>query len=188
MWGGRLIGWIAAFALVVIAALAQASGARAATNWVVTNNGDGAPTCPSASQCTLRGAVSAASSSDTITVPAGIYTLTGPSIPISGKNLQIAGPSGAAATTVTRTGAGGLFAITGDSTISFSGLTLTNADNTSNGAISIDGSHVSLANMIVSGNHPPAGSGGEGAVQVGGANPTTLSVTGSTFSLNRAGS
>ena len=63
-------------AAVVLAILAVAPAASAAT-WTVTTTADPvSPTCPSATDCSLRGAIAAATDGDTVVLGAGTYALT----------------------------------------------------------------------------------------------------------------
>jgi hypothetical protein len=179
-----------ALAVAVLAVIAVPATASA-TDWLVTNTGELAtPVCPSAGSCTLRGAVTAANggSGDTVTVPAGDYSLSTAEVPITA-SMRIVGPSGPAATKVTQLGAFGIFTIAataGDVTIS--GLTLTGAKTDKNGAVSSQAPKLTLSNDVFTQNKPStAGAQSAGAVQVSGAAPTTLTVSDSTFSSNAAG-
>ena len=99
-FGRRLRAAVVLLGATLALMLAGASVAQART-WAVTNAGDGASTCPSANECTLRGAVKSASNGDVISVPAGTYTLTHPEEPIAIEaNLSIVG-AGAGVTTIT---------------------------------------------------------------------------------------
>src|SRR5438270_681574 len=87
-------------------------------------------------------------------------------------------------------GTTGILAISsGASNVTVSGLTLTGGEEPNGGAIASQAAALTLADDVFTGNAPGvAGSQGHGgAVDVTGSAATTLTVTNSTFSANRAG-
>jgi hypothetical protein len=164
-----------------------------ATTWQVTSTGDNSPTCPSASSCTLRGAIDqadVAGGGDVVQVPAGHYTVNVNPINVTSA-MQIVGTAGSAATTVEySSGTNGILAISsGAGSVTVSGLTFTGGHNADGGAIESQAAALTLSNDVFTGNAPSAAGaqGDGGAVDVSGSAPTSLTVTGSTFSSNRAG-
>jgi hypothetical protein len=148
-FGGRLRATVVLLGATLALMLAGASAAQAET-WVVTNTGDGASNCPSASSCTLRGAIESAANGDVISLPAGTYTLsTKEPIDIE-KNVSIVG-AGASATTITASPASELLYID-SAEVSISGVTFrggssgTPADDGSGGAIYTEDSKVQIDN------------------------------------------
>src|SRR4051794_6460629 len=177
--------WLVAFGLLPSVA--------SATVWQVTNTGDGPFTCPSASSCTLRGAIAQAdggSGSDTVRVPSGHYTVSVNPINVT-NGMTITGTAGSSATTVEHSGgASGIFAISSGATdVTVSGLTLTGGQEPNGGAIASQASALTLSHDAFTNNSPAtAGTQGiGGAVDVFGSGPKVLTVENSTFSSNRAG-
>src|SRR5205823_5492055 len=158
----------------------------------VTNTGDGPFTCPSVSSCTLRGAIAQADgeSGDLVQVPAGHYTVNVNLINVM-QSMQIVGIVGSVVMMVVHLGGTtGILAISsGASNVTVSGLTLTGGEKPNGGAIASQAAALTLADDVFTGNAPGvAGSQGHGgAVDVTGSAATTLTVTNSTFSANRAG-
>jgi hypothetical protein len=121
-FGGRSRAAVVLLGATLALMLAGASAAQA-TTWTVTNTGDGASTCPSASSCTFRGAVESAANGDVVSLPAGTYTLNGTEGPIDVEaNLSIVG-AGAGATTITASPASELIYVE-SAEVSISGVTL----------------------------------------------------------------
>jgi hypothetical protein len=171
-----------------LACLALPAVATAAT-WQVTNPSDGASTCPSATACTLRGAITMANggSGDTVQVPAGHYTL-GAVVPVT-KAMQIVG-AGAVSTEVQQLAVAGILSVGASTThLTISGLTLTGAATDAGGAISSAAGELTLSDDVIARNRSSfIGAGGYGAVQIDSSTPTTLTVTRTEFSSNSAGS
>jgi hypothetical protein len=139
---------LAASMFVLMLAVASAAGA---TTWVVTSKVDGASTCPSASSCTLRGAVEEADNGDVISLPAGTYTLNGAKGPVDVEaDVSIVG-GGAGTTTITASPAGGLLEVEG-AEVSISGITFKGGTAGSSGkegyggAIENNGGRLSITN------------------------------------------
>jgi hypothetical protein len=189
----RILVSLATFTLAPLLVMS----AQAATI-TVKSNADAGGTCPGAT-CTLRQAIAAAASGDTIDFAAGLTTinLTSDQLVIDNTNLTISGP-GAKLLTVQRSTAVGtqlfrIFDIVA-CTVSISGLTISNGNASGNGnpragAILNDGGTVSITNCTISGNSAN-GNSGDG---VGGAivNTTTgggsrMTITNCTVSNNSA--
>jgi hypothetical protein len=186
MGSRTLLGvWLVSFGLLPSAA--------SATVWQVTNTGDGPFTCPSASACTLRGAIAQADSdsgSEVVRVPSGHYTVNVNPIYVT-NGMQIVGTAGSAATTVEHAGgAAGILAISSGATdVTVSGLTLTGGQEPNGGAIASQASALTLSRDVFT-NNAPASAGTQGiggAVDVFGSGPKALTVEDSTFRSNRAG-
>jgi hypothetical protein len=112
--------------LLGILLLAVAAPAAAATTWNVTNTGDGTGVCPSSTLCTLRAAVVAAADGDTVSVPAGVYSLTASDPIMIDNSITISG-AGASTTTVDGGNATRIFEVGGGTstpTVTISELTL----------------------------------------------------------------
>jgi hypothetical protein len=174
----------------VLAGLLLPAAATAAT-WQVTSTSDGASTCPSASSCTLRGAITMANSgggADTVQVPAGHYSLSA-AVPVT-KAMQIVGPAGAISTEVQQLASAAIFSVAASaSDVTITGLTLTGGATQVGGAIRSAAAKLTLSGDVLAANRPSvAGAGGYGAVQVDSSTPTTLTVSNSRFSSNGAGS
>lgn len=177
--------WLVSFGLLPSAASAAV--------WQVTNTGDGPFTCPSASACTLRGAIAqadGASGNDVVRVPSGHYTVNVNPIFVTA-GMQIVGTAGSATTTVEHSGgAAGILSISSAATdVTVSGLTLTGGQAPDGGAIASQASSLTLSHDVFTNNAPAtAGAAGAGgAVEVLGSGPKVLTVENSTFSSNRAG-
>jgi fibronectin-binding autotransporter adhesin len=154
--GGRFRAGVVLAASVFVLMLAVASAAQA-TTWVVTNTNDGASTCPSASSCTLRGAITSAANGDAISVPAGIYTLNGAKGAIEvAANISIAG-AGASATTITASPASELIEVD-SAELSLSGITFkggaagASGHEGRGGALTDDGGKVLISNSAFTDN------------------------------------
>jgi hypothetical protein len=128
--------------------------------------------------------------SDIVQVPPGAYSISGSAIAIT-KGMQIVGIGGAAATTVQQgsAGIGILQATTAASDLTVSGLTLMNGHDPTGGAINSAAPRLTLTNDVFANNGPSTAGqqGAGGAVAALSSDPTTLIVTGSTFTTNRAG-
>ncbi len=177
------------FGLPVMLAVAIHGLPAYATNFVVTTTGDPAPDGCVAGDCSLREAIidaNASAGADTITLPAGTYTLTIPGtagvndvnpavsdLDIAAGGLTITG-AGAATTTITASGLGDrVFAMPIDllfvpSAITITGVTITGGNTTSfggagnrGGGIDIGSRHatVNLTNVIIHGNTSSTGGG-----------------------------
>jgi fibronectin-binding autotransporter adhesin len=197
-FGGRSRAAVVLLGATLALMLAGASAAQAATTLVVTNTGDGASTCPSASSCTLRGAIESAENGDVISVPAGTYTLNGTNGEIDVEaNVSIVG-AGASATTITASPASELLYVE-SAEVSISGVTFrggsvgTPADDGSGGAIYDDGGKVQISSSAFTDNtadgtdDEPSHDYGEGGY--GGAiyaEDGELSVNASSFTDNTA--
>jgi hypothetical protein len=119
-----------------LAALLLAATAQAATTWNVTTTLDPAvPTCPSASNCSLRGALLAAADGDTLVLPAGDYKLTQGQLTMP-QPVTIDG-AGAGSTTIDAQGASRVLDITTASStpIAISDLTITGGAFTGTGPL-----------------------------------------------------
>ena len=157
----------------------------------VNSSADSGGTCPG-SDCTLRQAIAAVASGDTITfsLPANsTITLTSAELLIN-KSLTITGP-GATQLTVQRSTATGtaqfrIFDISGVVNVSISGLTIANGSSlagfTAGGGIYNNGGTVTVANSTISGNATATtgGAHGGGGIYSNG----TLTVTNSIISGN----
>ncbi len=135
---------------------------HASTTWYVTKTADTFDgVCDS--DCSLRDAISVATSGDAIDFGSvtGTITLTGGPLNINGQNITITGP-GAASLTIDGNNAGRIFFIY-SSTVSMSGLTLTHGlvnnattadpNDLGGGAIeSYNGTHLTLDQMVITGN------------------------------------
>ena len=131
-----------------------------------TNDG----TCDAA-DCSLREAIAAADSGDTIIVPAGTYTLTLGVLSV-GKNLTLAGAG--QDTTIIRASAvnpvllpgdpgvanHGVLSISGERNVAISDVTIRHGNGGQGGGINNHSGTVTLTNVTVSGNNGPGGGGG----------------------------
>jgi hypothetical protein len=169
--------------------LAFAAPAAAATTWNVTNTGDGPSVCPSASSCTLRGAVADAGNGDVVSVPAGVYSMTASdpitisnSITISGAGSSTTTVDGGNDTRIFEIGPGG-----NTPTVTISGLNLQHGNGAGGdapgegGAVYVDsaGSVLTLQNDTI-GNNVVTSVGG------GVASNGTLTIDASTVTGNEA--
>ena len=131
-----------------------------------TNDG----TCDAA-DCSLREAIAAADSGDTIIVPAGTYTLTLGVLSV-GKNLTLAGAG--QDTTIIQASAvnpvllpgdpgvanHGVLSISGERNVAISDVTIRHGNGGQGGGINNHSGTVTLTNVTVSGNNGPGGGGG----------------------------
>src|SRR5438067_100316 len=177
-------------ALVAIGQVGVLAPAQAAT-LTVNSAADAGGTCPGAT-CTLRQAIAAAASGDTIKFAAGLTTITLTSDELLiNKNLTIAGP-GANLLSVQRSVAGGtpdfrIFNIASTSiNATFSGLTIANGKSSGSGGgiYNASTSTVNVTNCTLSGNQANIGFGGGITHDSGGG---TLNVINCTLSGNTAG-
>lgn len=159
---------------LVIAALATQASASTIT---VTNLNDSGPG-------SLRQAIAAAASGETVSVPAGQITLTSGPLAFS-KNLTIIG-AGAGVTVISANNASRALTITGTPTVTLDGLTITQGKETFGAGINAAGT-LTLDGVVVSGNH----AGGGGGAGFGGGifffGPGTLSLIDSGVDGNTAG-
>jgi hypothetical protein len=177
--------------LVATLALAAATfpAAASATVFQVTNTNDpGTGSCIPGS-CSLRDAITAADSgtgSDTVLVPAGLYTLGAGFLPIV-NGMHIVGTAGAAVTIIDAHNASEVIKINGAAeAVSINGLTLTRGQSPKGSAINSAGAQLTLSEDMISHNTSGAGAG-QGAVSLEGLNVRALTVTSSTFTGNAAG-
>jgi fibronectin-binding autotransporter adhesin len=195
--GGRTRAGMLVTAIAVLLLLVGVSAAQA-TTWDVTNTGDGASTCPSASSCTLRGAVANAANGDMISLSAGTYTLNGAKGEIDIEaNVSIVG-AGASVTTITAAPASELLYVE-SADVDISGVTFRGgsvgsaSDEGEGGAIYNDGGELQISDSAFTDN-TANGSDGEpkheyGDGGYGGAiysEDGELSVTSSSFTGNTA--
>jgi hypothetical protein len=157
--------------LLAVQALVQALPAGAAQTITVTTTGDPAsPTCPSANNCSLRGAVAAAGDGDTVSVPASAnaYTLTQNAQILITHSITLAG-GGSAGTTVDGNASTRIFEIVtaGSPVVTMSGLTLQHGNgagpdvNGRGGAIvNNGGATLTLSGMTLADNTSTGGFGG----------------------------
>ncbi len=171
--------------LLLLPSLLAATPAHAATI-VVTSLAD-AGACPSATTCTLRGALAAASAGDTIQFGvAGTVNLS--STLVVTRNVTIQGP-GAPSLIVDGRGAVRVFEVEAGVQATFSGITIQNgkvSDTGNNGAGILNRGALTVHNSVVANNRTDAAGGGifsENSVS-----ETFLSVVNSTLRDNRAGS
>ena len=191
-----LAGLLLAIGLVILAAGSPLwqGVAEAATLNVNTDQDTNDGVCAAtANGCSLRDAIAAAASGDTIEIPANTYTLTHGELSISNKNLTLAG-SGATSTiiqaaTSTRTANFRVFQIS-EGNVAISDVTIRhgNIANANGGGILNQGirANLTLSNSTVSGNTAISLPGGPFPVGNGGGihNSGTLTMTSSTVSGN----
>src|SRR5947207_1887296 len=177
-------------ALVAIGLVGVLASAQAAT-LTVNSAADAGGTCPGA-DCTLRQAISVATSGDTINFAAGLTTITLTSAELLiNKNLTISGP-GANLLSVQRSAASGtpdfrIFDIASASiNATFSGLKIANGKSSGlgGGIYNTSTSTVNVANCTLSGNQATIGFGGGITHNSSGG---TVNVTNCTLSGNAAG-
>jgi CSLREA domain-containing protein len=171
------------------ALLAFASEVRGATI-TVNSTGDAGGSCPGA-PCTLRQAILAAASGDTINFSAGTITtitLTSAELLIN-KNLTISGP-GANRLSVQRSAASGtpnfrIFNIASSTNVTISGLTIANGNiSGSRGGGILNSGTVTITNSTISGNSNGGGGGNGGGIL--NSNVGTMTIANSTISGNSA--
>ncbi|MDA0164685.1 right-handed parallel beta-helix repeat-containing protein [Solirubrobacter ginsenosidimutans] len=155
---------LSAVPLALVLVLLAAWPASAA-NFTVNRTDDvaGAAGCPQI--CTLRNAVNGSQdASNTITVPAGTYTLTS-SITIP-KTITITG-AGASSTTITGNNTFRIFTVSSEHVLQLTGVTVTGGNATTDtanpygGGILVSGSaRLILTGSRITGNSAPSGGGG----------------------------
>ncbi|HEY6887890.1 MAG TPA: choice-of-anchor Q domain-containing protein [Solirubrobacter sp.] len=155
---------LSAVPLAIVLALLAVSPAAAA-DYTVNRTDDvaGAAGCPQV--CTLRNAVNGSQdAANTITVPAGTYTLTS-SITIP-KTITING-AGATATTITGNNTFRIFSVAAENRLFLSGVTVTGGNATTDTAnpyggniLAASGSWLVVANSRITGGSAPSGGGG----------------------------
>lgn len=163
-----MIGRIVRISVGCLAALALLAGtANAAT---VTNTNDSGPG-------SLRQAIAEAASGETISIPAGTYTLTSGELLILNKSLTLTG-AGAASTTIRSNGSSRVLSIVGSANqVSVSGVTIRDGHTTigspseAKGAgILSTGTDLTLRNDVIADNladAAKAGAKGEAAIGAG---------------------
>ncbi len=154
---------IAAACLLLV--LLSAGSAHAAT--ITPSRHDdpasGGTTCvPTASDCSLRGAVAAAQIGDTVQLGSGDYPLSQGELAV-GKNITIAG-AGPSATTIRQTTQKRVIHVTGGTGLTLTGLTVT-------------GGHVTAANGSAGTSVSPDGGSGGGAFGAGVDGAGTMTLT-----------
>ena len=179
--GALLAGFILALLLVV-----SAEGATL----TVTSTADAGGTCPGAN-CTLRQAILAAASGDTINFAGGLSTVTLTSAELLiNKNLTINGP-GAGLLTVQRSTAGGtpefrIFRIEAGFSATLSGFTIANGNGGDfGGGVYTNGGTLTLIEVAISGNRAATQGGSGGGIYIFSA-LGTCTILRSTISANNA--
>ena len=172
---------VVGLAVCLLATLAGVWPARAATVTVNTlndDNGISASTCTTGGTCTLRGALIAASSGDTIAFSvSGTIPLTNGTLPVV-KNLTI---QGAGAIAVSGQNAVRVFQVGSGVQATMDGLTIQNGRTTnSNGGGIANAGTLTVSNSTIAQNQATAADGG--AID----NTGTLTVANSTLSGNTA--
>lgn len=165
--------------LAAVAGAAILPGAAAgATTFTVDSSAD--PASPDCSQghpggsCSLRGAIAAATSGDTVVIAPSINpVLTMGEIPV-GQSVTVQG-QGARATTVSGNNASRIFNVTSGG-LSASGLTLTGGSSTLGGALYNAAGTTSLTDVSVTGNAVASGSAYGGGI---------INASGATLALSR---
>jgi CSLREA domain-containing protein len=150
--------------------------------------------------CTLRSAVQAANASlgvpDTITLPAGTYTLTGAAgedlaatgdldVLVGGGSLIING-AGAVTTIIDGGGIDRVFELIGAASLTISGVTIQNGNSGAlgGGAINIGGgTTLTLSNAIIANSTAPGAANEGGAIAIG-AGGSTVTMTNVAFTNN----
>lgn len=152
-----------------------AAPAAASTISVTVFNDPAVASCPGAS-CSLRAAVGSAAASDTVSLPAGTYTITR-GMPITNAAAFTLSGAGAATTTIDAAGNGAnpAFSLTG--TVSVNNVTIENAQSS---AIAENG-NLTLNNDVFHDNTGPSGGGAVNEVF------GQVTVKASTFYANVAG-
>jgi hypothetical protein len=188
--GGRVLCRLGAILALLIALLGGpgllAPAPLAAATLTVTNGGD-------SGAGSLRAAIAAAASGDTIQFAGGVTKVTLATAELGiAKNLTIQG-SGVGGVTVQRSSAVGtpefrIFHITGGANVTLRGLTIANGSLSGSGqgaGVFNEASTLTVDTCVISGNAIPDGSGG-GIANIAATGPASLTVTGSTFSSNAA--
>ncbi len=181
----------------VLASLSIAATAQAATIDVTTPLDPASPTCPSANNCSLRGALLAAAAGDTISLPAGDYKLTRGELTMP-QAVTLAG-AGASSTTIDAQGTSRVLDITTSSSdqIGLTDLTITGGaftgpgTNAGGGGIYVSdtygGPEVTLTGVAVTGNHATVTSlSNNGGGGIYNNSETTVALIDSTVSSNMA--
>jgi hypothetical protein len=117
----------AALVLTLVCWLLASPAAARAAQLTVTVTGDTTTAC-TAIVCSLRGAIQHSAARDVIIVPAGHYTLSG-DLPIE-HTLSFVGSAGADSTIIDAGGTSRIFTVTGSSTLTLTGLSLTGGNGT----------------------------------------------------------
>jgi hypothetical protein len=191
--------WIKRAALPIVVGVLFGPGIAnaAASTWQVTTTSDPASgtSCPLATDCSLRQAISQAVDGDVISVPSGHYTLNGHELLINA-SITIAG-AGAGSTTIDGGGASRVFhvdngAIESTATLTLENMTVTGGSvtrspaqtNAGGAGIQNDSSGgLHLTGVAVAGNSFTASTVGNGAVDIGGAGIFSLSTVALTNSV-----
>jgi hypothetical protein len=181
----------------VLAWLALAATAQAATLDVTTPLDPASPTCPSANNCSLRGALADAASGDTVMLRAGDYKLTQGQLTMA-HAVTIIG-AGASSTTIDAQGASRVLDITTTSSdqIGLTDLSITGGAFTGPGAIAggggifisstYTGPVVTLTGTAVTGNQVTATSlSNNGGGGIYNQSEATVALIDSTVSSNTA--
>jgi CSLREA domain-containing protein len=173
------------FALLALAMSARAAGA---TTFTVTTMADTAGTCTAAGPCSLRQAITSAADGDTITVPAGGYTLdasNGQLVVTHGVTIDGAGLT---TTTIDGDGVDRVLLIAGNATTAtLRGLTITGGASTeaAGGGLSVTGpGPVVLDGVSVTENDVVPATGGFNEGGGGIFSQTNLTLNDSTVSVN----
>ncbi len=173
------------FALAILLGLLaiNPSPAYAATNWTVTTTGDTATSCAGTSCPTLRDAINAAASGDTIVFSASGTITLGSTLPTINKNLTI---NGAGQITIDGASSFRILVVNGGVTLSLDGLTVQNGRipsiGSGTGAAILSSGTVTISNSTFSGNTTNCGGCDAGAIYSTG----TVTISNSTFSTNQA--
>jgi CSLREA domain-containing protein len=191
MTPGRRLSNVGLTAIFALTALAFTATASAAVFQVTNTNDPGSGKCEPGN-CSLRDAIEAAnagSGSDTVLVPAGVYTLGAGGVLGIVNGMHIIGTAGATQTEIDAHNASGVMKINGAAgSVSLTGLTLTRGQSASGSAIETAGEALILAEDVFTSNTSGgAGSKGEGAVVAEGLNVKALTVTDSSFTNDTAG-
>jgi CSLREA domain-containing protein len=135
----------------------HAPNSTTATVWTVNSTADTTGTCPSASNCTLRQAISVANSGDSIVFSSPLFdarqtiSLTA-ALPNIAKSLTITGP-GPNRLGVRRLGGGNyrIFTIVGAVTVNISGMGISSGNSDYGGAIN-NGGNLTVSECSITGN------------------------------------
>ena len=202
----------------VITACLIGAGAASAASYTVTSTADAVAVDPSVGcatadgSCTLRSAIQAANAAggaNTITLPAGTYTLTiaptgddgdaNGDLNVTAGSLTITG-AGASSTTIDANHIDRAFTVGDGASLELDGVTVTNGQPAGSGASSLcpdnvdspayggailDNGTLTLSGDVLTGNIA-SGSGGAIAAQGAGADPGPLSISSTTIAGNSA--